>query len=274
MNDCFKPVSRYWDRINRPEQLITALPEALRVLTSPAETGAVTLCLPQDVQAEAFDYPEALFRKRVWTIARPRPDPRCWSRPRRCCRSAKAPLIVAGGGVIYSEATDGARALRRRDRHRGGRDHGGQGRAARSTIRRRSARSASPGAPGANRLRARGRSRHRRRLAAERLHDRVEDRLPAPGRPVHQRQRHRVRRRQAPGAAARRRREGGARGMAAADGRLADIRRLSRARRRARRPPGSRKSIASIAARPDAGRQPGRGDWPPRTSSRGRATSS
>src|SRR5687768_674951 len=74
VNDCFRPVSRYWDRINRPEQLITALPEALRILTSPAETGAVTLCLPQDVQAEAFDYPEALFRKRVWTIARPRPD--------------------------------------------------------------------------------------------------------------------------------------------------------------------------------------------------------
>ena len=71
VNDCFKPVSRYWDRINRPEQLITALPEALRILTSPAETGAVTLCLPQDVQAEAFEYPEGLFRKRVWTIARP-----------------------------------------------------------------------------------------------------------------------------------------------------------------------------------------------------------
>src|SRR5688572_22689488 len=74
VNDCFRPVSRYWDRINRPEQLITALPEALRILTSPAETGAVTLCLPQDVQTEAFDYPESLFDKRVWTIARPRPD--------------------------------------------------------------------------------------------------------------------------------------------------------------------------------------------------------
>src|SRR5215203_2198755 len=70
VNDCFRPVSKYWDRINRPEQLVTALPEALRVLTSPAETGAVTLCLPQDVQAEAFDYPDELFRRRVWTIAR------------------------------------------------------------------------------------------------------------------------------------------------------------------------------------------------------------
>src|SRR5512132_1029858 len=74
VNDCFRPVSRYWDRISRPEQLVTALPEVMRVLTSPAETGAVTLSLPQDVQAEAFDYPEEFFHKRVWTIPRPRPD--------------------------------------------------------------------------------------------------------------------------------------------------------------------------------------------------------
>src|SRR5690242_14781522 len=73
-NDCFKPVSRYWDRISRPEQLLTALPEALRVLTSPAETGAVTLALPQDVQAEAYAYPMALFRRRVWYVPRNRPD--------------------------------------------------------------------------------------------------------------------------------------------------------------------------------------------------------
>ena len=74
VNDCFKPVSKYWDRINRPEQLITSLPEVMRVLTSPSDTGAVTLALPQDVQAEAFDFPEELFRKRIWKIARPRPD--------------------------------------------------------------------------------------------------------------------------------------------------------------------------------------------------------
>src|SRR5438128_10599565 len=74
VNDCFRPVSRYWDRIQRPEQIMTALPEALRVLTSPTETGAVVLALPQDVQAEAFDYPEHFFRKRVWPIARTRPD--------------------------------------------------------------------------------------------------------------------------------------------------------------------------------------------------------
>ena len=106
VNDCFRPVSKYWDRINRPDQLITALPEALRILTSPAETGAVTLCLPQDVQAEAFDYPEALFRRRVWTIARPRPDEALLRQAASWLRSSKAPIIIAGGGAIYSEATD------------------------------------------------------------------------------------------------------------------------------------------------------------------------
>src|SRR5262249_60886583 len=74
VNDCFKPVSRYWDRIERPEQIITSLPEAMRVLTSPAETGAVTLALPQDVQVEAYDYPAALFEPRVWTVPRARAD--------------------------------------------------------------------------------------------------------------------------------------------------------------------------------------------------------
>src|SRR5579862_4522659 len=74
VNDCFRPVSRYWDRIQRPEQILTALPEAMRVLTSPADTGAVTLCLPQDVQTEAFDFPEEFFRKRVWIIPRNRCD--------------------------------------------------------------------------------------------------------------------------------------------------------------------------------------------------------
>jgi len=105
VNDCFRPVSRYWDRINRPEQLTTALPEALRILTSPAETGAVTVCLPQDVQAEAFDFPEALFRKRVWTIPRPRPDRALLRAAAGLLREAKAPILIAGGGAIYSEAT-------------------------------------------------------------------------------------------------------------------------------------------------------------------------
>jgi 3D-(3,5/4)-trihydroxycyclohexane-1,2-dione acylhydrolase (decyclizing) len=107
VNDCFKPVSRYWDRINRPEQLLTALPEAMRVLTSPAETGAVTVCLPQDVQAEAYDFPEEFFEPRVWTVARPRPDRRLLRRAVEWIQAAEKPLIVAGGGVIYSGASDG-----------------------------------------------------------------------------------------------------------------------------------------------------------------------
>ncbi|HMA36043.1 MAG TPA: 3D-(3,5/4)-trihydroxycyclohexane-1,2-dione acylhydrolase (decyclizing), partial [Chloroflexia bacterium] len=105
-NDCFKPVSRYWDRINRPEQLLTALPEALRVLTSPAETGAVTLALPQDVQAEAYSYPAEFFRKRVWPILRPRPDRQALGEAAAGIRESRRPLIIAGGGVIYAAATE------------------------------------------------------------------------------------------------------------------------------------------------------------------------
>ena len=106
VNDCFRPVSRYWDRIYRPEQILTALPEAMRVLTSPADTGAVTLALPQDVQAEAFDYPEELFTKRVWPIQRPRGDAATFRRAVDWIREARRPLIVAGGGVLYSEASE------------------------------------------------------------------------------------------------------------------------------------------------------------------------
>lgn len=105
VNDCFKPVSKYWDRINRAEQLVTSLPEVMRVLTSPADTGAVTLCLPQDVQAEAFDFPEELFRKRVWKITRPRPDITLLKEAASLIKASKKPVIVSGGGVIYSEAT-------------------------------------------------------------------------------------------------------------------------------------------------------------------------
>jgi 3D-(3,5/4)-trihydroxycyclohexane-1,2-dione acylhydrolase (decyclizing) len=106
VNDCFKPVSRYWDRINRPEQLITSLPEVMRVLTSPSDTGAVTLAIPQDVQAEAFDFPEELFRKRVWKISRPRPDARLMREAVEMIKASKKPVIISGGGVIYSEATE------------------------------------------------------------------------------------------------------------------------------------------------------------------------
>lgn len=106
VNDCFRPVSRYWDRINRPEQLLRALPEAMRVLTSPADTGAVTLALPQDVQAEAYDYPEALFERRIWPVRRPRPDRPLLLQASAWIRASSRPLLIAGGGVIYSEASD------------------------------------------------------------------------------------------------------------------------------------------------------------------------
>ncbi len=105
VNDCFKPISRYWDRIQRPEQLLTALPEVMRVLTSPAETGAVTLSLPQDVQTEAFDFPEEFFQKRVWVIPRSRCDQVLLKLAAEWIHGAKKPLIVAGGGVLYSEAS-------------------------------------------------------------------------------------------------------------------------------------------------------------------------
>jgi 3D-(3,5/4)-trihydroxycyclohexane-1,2-dione acylhydrolase (decyclizing) len=106
VNDAFRPVSRYWDRINRPDQIIMALPEAMRVLTSPAGTGAVTLSLPQDVQTEAYDYPVELFQPRVWRIPRNRPDIAALVEAANWIREAKKPLIIAGGGVLYSEATD------------------------------------------------------------------------------------------------------------------------------------------------------------------------
>jgi len=111
VNDCFKPVSRYWDRIYRPEQLITALPEAMRVLTSPVDTGAVTLALPQDVQAEAHDYPTAFFEKRVWGIPRNRADAGAIQRAAQWIRESEQPLIIAGGGLHYSDAYDALEAF-------------------------------------------------------------------------------------------------------------------------------------------------------------------
>jgi 3D-(3,5/4)-trihydroxycyclohexane-1,2-dione acylhydrolase (decyclizing) len=111
VNDAFRPVSRYFDRVWRPEQLPGALLGAMRVLTDPAETGAVTLCLPQDVQAEAFDWPVALFAERTWHVARPVPEAAALARAVEVIRSARRPLIVAGGGVIYSRATEALDAL-------------------------------------------------------------------------------------------------------------------------------------------------------------------
>ena len=104
VNDCFKPVSRYWDRISRPEQLLKALPEAMRILADPSETGAVTLCLPEDVQAESFDFPSHFFDERVYRVSRRRCDPEELAEAARLLRGARRPFVVAGGGVKYSEA--------------------------------------------------------------------------------------------------------------------------------------------------------------------------
>jgi 3D-(3,5/4)-trihydroxycyclohexane-1,2-dione acylhydrolase (decyclizing) len=111
VNDAFRPVSRYFDRIWRPEQLPGALLAAMRVLTDPAETGAVTLCFPQDVQAEAYDWPTALFQKRVWRVPRPVPERPVLEAAAEIIRSAKRPLVVAGGGVAYSRAQEALAAF-------------------------------------------------------------------------------------------------------------------------------------------------------------------
>jgi 3D-(3,5/4)-trihydroxycyclohexane-1,2-dione acylhydrolase (decyclizing) len=111
VNDAFKPLSRYFDRVWRPEQLPAALLGALRVLTDPVETGAATISIPQDVQAEAHDWPESLFAERTWHVARPMPERSVIARAADVIRSARKPLIVAGGGVIYSGATDALAAF-------------------------------------------------------------------------------------------------------------------------------------------------------------------
>src|SRR2546428_277456 len=111
VNDALQPVSRYFDRIERPEQVLAAAPAAMRVLVNQAETGAVTLAFPQDVQVEAYNYPDEFRAQRVWHVTRPEPDSGLLTEAASLIRSAKRPLIVAGGGVIYSEATDALRAF-------------------------------------------------------------------------------------------------------------------------------------------------------------------
>jgi 3D-(3,5/4)-trihydroxycyclohexane-1,2-dione acylhydrolase (decyclizing) len=106
VNDCFRPVSRFFDRISRPEQLLASLPEAMRVLTDPAETGAVTISLPQDIQNEAYDYPSHFFSKRAWPIERRLPLPHLIDRAVGLLKKAQRPVIIAGGGVHYAEAWD------------------------------------------------------------------------------------------------------------------------------------------------------------------------
>ena len=111
VNDCFRPVSRFFDRISRPEQLLAALPEGMRVLTDPAETGAVTISLPQDVQTEAYDYPSHFFEKRVWSIERRLPLPKIIDHAVGLLKNAHRPVIIAGGGVHYAEAWDDLQAF-------------------------------------------------------------------------------------------------------------------------------------------------------------------
>src|SRR5215216_1190198 len=111
VNDAFRPLARFFDRITRPEQLLTALPQAMRVLTDPVDTGAVVLALPQDVQSHAYDYPAELFAERDWTIRRPPPDPDEIGTVARLLAEAERPLIIAGGGVVYSDATPELEAL-------------------------------------------------------------------------------------------------------------------------------------------------------------------
>ncbi|MFE7596244.1 3D-(3,5/4)-trihydroxycyclohexane-1,2-dione acylhydrolase (decyclizing) [Streptomyces sp. NPDC057494] len=114
VNDCLRPVSRYFDRVTRPEALVPAALAAVRVLTDPAETGAVTLALPQDVQAEAYDWPEEFFAERIWRVRRPRPDTAELDAAVRAVKAAERPLIIAGGGVRHSRAEDALRELAER----------------------------------------------------------------------------------------------------------------------------------------------------------------
>ncbi len=111
VTDCFRPVSRFFDRVTRPEQLIPSLLNAMRVLTDPSDTGAVTVALPQDVQAEAFDWPVTFFAERTWYVGRPVPEPAALARALDVIRSASRPLVVAGGGVVYSGASEQLRAF-------------------------------------------------------------------------------------------------------------------------------------------------------------------
>ena len=106
VNDAFRPVSKFFDRISRPEQLLASLQEAFRVLTDPADTGAVTICLPEDVQAEAWDWPEEFFEQRIWYVRRPVPEPELVREVVTLLKGAKRPLIISGGGTIYAEASD------------------------------------------------------------------------------------------------------------------------------------------------------------------------
>ena len=234
-NDCFRPVSRYFDRITRPEQIIAALPRAMSVLTDPAECGPVTLALCQDMQAEAFDYPESFFAERVWTPRRIRPGRARARGGGAADRGArKKPLIIAGGGVHYSEATAALAAFAER--------HGIP------VAETQAGKSALPhdhplnmgaigvtGTSAANALAARSRPGARRRHAAAGFHHRLLGAVPRSGAAHRQPQRAAVRCRQASGAAAgRATRRPGSRRCRGRSANYRAPRELERARRSAR----------------------------------------
>ncbi len=129
-NDCLRPVSRFWDRITRPEQLLASLPQALSVLLDPADCGPVTLAMPQDVQAEAGEFPVAILRPQRHEPMRIGPDPGQLQRAARSGRVGDRPLIIAGGGVIYSDACEALAQIRGSAEPAGRRDPGRQGRTA------------------------------------------------------------------------------------------------------------------------------------------------
>ena len=253
VTDAFKPVSRYWDRITKPAQIVRSLPQALAVMLDPATRGPAFFALPQDVQAEAYDFPARFFEPRVHYIRRPGPDPRDVQAAAALIERAQRPLIVAGGGVHYSGAVEALRSFAER--------HGipvVETVAGKSTLTHDHPNYAGPigvtGSTCGERRRREGRRRHRRRDAAPGLHDGIVVGVRRSGRPVRGRQHRPLGRAQAGGPAGRRRRQGLARGDrrgarhvrgpagVAGDRRRADLRvaRLSRlvVRAKARRPTG------------------------------------
>ena len=192
VNDAFRPVARYFDRVWRPEQLPSALLGAMRVLTDPVETGAVVIALPEDVQVEAWDWPEELFARRVWHVPRPAPEPAALERAVAAIRASRRPLIVSGGGTIYSEATEALRAFVEATGIPVAETQAGKG-SLPYDHPRPSGRSGRP-ARGGQRARSRGGPGHRDRDAVQRLHHGVADRIPAPGRAVREHQHRRLRR--------------------------------------------------------------------------------
>ena len=179
VNDAFKPLSRFFDRVWRPEQLPAALLGAMRVLTDPVETGAATIALPQDVQAEAHDWPESLFAERTWHVARPLPERSVIAQAAEVIRSAQRPLIVAGGGVIYSGANDALAAFVEQTGIPVSETQAGKGSLPYDHPQSVGA-IGSTGTTAANALADRGRRRDRDRHPLQRFHQRIAHRIQQP----------------------------------------------------------------------------------------------